>query len=147
MKDQSYKFEKDLAKYKEKCKDYEDELSSLQNEKLSVEGKYKQLIKDYNRVKSKADKLSEDIQVIENANQQSSRKPKVRRHISLMSELEEISKELVPESSEPAFILSSARLPSLNQTKPTETANIIGKKQVNKRKTPLEEYFTLVTLT
>lgn len=147
LKDHNYKLEKDLQKSKEKYKDLEDELSSLQDEKYNIDSKYKQLTNDYNRIKIKADKLSEDIQVFQTANQPSPRKPKVRRHISLMSELEEISRELVPEPSEPAFILSSPRLPSLKLTNPIQVASISTKKQLNKRKNPLEEYFTLVRIT
>jgi chromosome segregation ATPase len=144
IKEQNYKLEKESSKLKEKTKDLEEELDHCQEEKYGIEQKYKQLTFDYNRVKLKAEKLSEDIQVIETANQQSTRKPKVRRHISLMSELEEISKELVPEMPEPAFMMMSPKSLSLKVSNPVQVASVAGRKALNKRKNPLEEYFTLV---
>lgn len=145
QKEQIFKIERELGKAKEKVKELEDELEDVENTKMKIEQKYKQLTFDYNRVKNKADKLSEDIQVIENASQKSVAKPKVRRHISLMSELEEFNLELTETPSEPKFFLSSPTNSNrLLISVPVQVACIMPKKVLNKRKNPLEEYFTLV---
>jgi len=145
QKDQVFRLERELNKFKEKAKELEDELEEAENGRMSITQKYKQLTFDYNRVKGKADKLSEDIQVIESASQKNVAKPKVRRHISLMSELEEISLELTENTAQPKFFLSSpSNSNRLLVTAPVQVACILPKRVLNKRKNPLEEYFTLV---
>jgi hypothetical protein len=84
---------------------------------------------------------------IERARAPEKKKVKVRRHISLMSELEEIDKELTQEQLHGhAFTLCSPVHSKLSMTKSNSIASVIGKKprEVMKRKDPLEEYFTLV---
>jgi chromosome segregation ATPase len=145
QKDQIFRLERELSKIKEKAKELEDDLDEAENGRMNIEQKYKQLTFDYNRVKGKADKLSEDIQVIENASQKNVAKPKVRRHISLMSELEEFSMEITENTSQPKFFLSSPTNSNrLLVTVPVQVACILPKRVLNKRKNPLEEYFTLV---
>ena len=140
QKDQVFRLERELSKIKEKAKELEDDLDEVENGRMNIEQKYKQLTFDYNQIKGKADKLSEDIPAIENASQKN-----VAKHISLMSELEEFSMEITENTSQPKYFLSSPTNSNrLLVTVPVQVACILPKRVLNKRKNPLEEYFTLV---
>jgi TolA-binding protein len=140
------KLERENQKIILKAKDLEESLSQAENDKSILDQKYRDLTYSYNRLKTQADKLSEDIQVIEKSKEVlTPRKNKNRRHISLMSELEEINTTIPEETTFKPFTLKSPE----SQLTININLNIIhisGKKsrELNKRKDPLEEYFTLV---
>ncbi|OMJ90250.1 hypothetical protein SteCoe_7454 [Stentor coeruleus] len=147
LNDDLTKLKSSLEKSKLKSKDLEETLSQLEESKGNLEQKYKELTFKYNQAKTKADRLHEDMQDIEQARAPEKKKIKVRRHISLMSELEEIDKELTQEQSYGhAFTLCSPVHSKLSMSKSNSVASVIGKKprEIMKRKNPLEEYFTLV---
>lgn len=134
-------------KQQTKIKENEDKILELEKYKENMEEKYNNLMSSYNRIKNQAEKLSEDIQIIENSKKAPVEKRKNKRQFSLMSELEEMDIELVEEApvSPVPFILNSKIIPLLSLHS-SVIASIAGKKnrELNKRKDPLEEYFTLV---
>ena len=152
-KDSINKLERESGKFQKKVKELEEILADTENSKMELERQYEQLMINYNRTRSRAEKLTEDIQLIEKAKPtEAPKKPKVRRHISLMSELEEIDRELTQSPSTPstptnAFTLSSRMKPDLAVQANVSSIHVTAKKtrELNRRKDPLEEYFTLVT--
>ena len=109
----------------------------------------------YNKMKAKAEKLTEDLRINESSpTLVSPKKQKVRRHISLMSELEDLDKELTEEAKEETkheskhetFSFHTPLKAILSLVPNVSVVHVTGKKlrELNKRKDPLEEYFTLV---
>lgn len=142
------KLKKESVKSHKRVKELEEYIKELEESKKNIEEKYRELNVNSLKLRAQNEKLTEDLKVYQVPS--APKKPKVRRQISLKDELGSLEEPRFEHMTHHSYTLSRGVTErqslsiGLTETIAHITAKKMKESNLNRRKDPSEEYFTLV---